>query len=182
MNQPIEFPAGVPRAEVLHEHRLHDPCMHCGIEPPIDECREYSRDMMKVVRRSALVRAFDVRRGTDALCGPARFSSGFIAEQAAYRYFMLLDETQAKLKGNFSEEDFQVILNAECGPMWEWDPMLSVAQMVADDSGVESLKDLPESSHMRQLLQKLLELTSLENAALVDACERVWRGYDNPLL
>lgn len=182
MNYPFEFPAGIDRAEIIHTRRLHDPCMHCGFEPPAEECREFSHDMMRPVRRSALIRAVNDRRGTDDLHGPERFSSGFIVEQAAHRHFMLLDRAQAALKGKFTQADFQVILNAECQPAWEWDPAMSVAQMVADDNGVRRLNSLPEGSHMRQLLEKLLTLTPLENAALVDACERVWRGYDNPLL
>lgn len=182
MNYPFEFPAGVDRAEVIHSHRMNDPCMHCGFEPPASECREARGDMMKPLRRDALIRAIEARRGTDELNGPARFSSGFILEQAAHRHVMLVEEAQTGLKGKFSDDDFQVILNAECGPIWQWDPLFSVAEMVADDNGVGRLEDLPESGHMRQLLKKLLTLTPLENAALVDACERVWRGYDNPLL
>ena len=103
-------------------------------------------------------------------------------EQAAHRYFMLLDEVEAQLKGRFSKDDFQVILNAECQPTWEWDPRLSVAKMVADDNGIYRLNQLAADSFMRQLLEKLMALNPLENAVLVDACERVWRGYDNPLL
>lgn len=182
MNHPIESTASVDQADVVHEHRLSAPCMHCGFEPPIEECLEFDYDMMKDLRRSSLIRSVNARRGTEALHGPERFSSGFIVEMAAHRYFMLLDAAQAELKGKFCEDDFQVILNAECGPTWEWDPMHSVAQMVADNFGVDSLDELPEESHMRQLLEKLLKLTSLESAALVDACERIWRGYANPML
>lgn len=182
MNYPFEFPAGIDRAEFIHAHRMRDHCMHCGFEPPAEQCRESSGDLMKPLRRDALIRAVDARRGTDDLQGPERFSSGFIVEEAAHRYFMLLEEAQTQLKGNFSQRDFQVILNVECGPTWQWDPTHSVAAMVADDNGIEALDDLPEGSPMRQLLEKLLTLTPLENAALVDACERVWRGYDNPLL
>jgi hypothetical protein len=182
MNYPFEFPAGIDRAEVIRAHRLRDTCMHCGFEPPAEECREFRHDTMKDMRRSALISAVDARRGTDALVGDERFSSGFIVEQAAHRYFMLLDEAQAALKGRFTQADFQVILNVECQPTWDWDPAMSVAQMVADDNVVRRLKALPEGDHMRQLLEKLLTLSPLENAALVDACERVWRGYDNPLL
>ncbi len=182
MNYPFEFPAGIDRAEDIHAHRLRDTCMHCGFELPAEECREFRYDFMKDMRRSVLISAVHARRGTDALVGDERFSSGFIVEQAAHRYFMLLDEAQTALKGRFTQDDFQVMLNVECQPTWNWDPAMSVAQMVADDQGIEALEDLSERSQMRQLLEKLLTLTSLENAALVDACERVWRGYDNPLL
>ena len=182
MNDTFEYPSGLATSDANTERRLHGACMHCGFEPPAEECLEFDEDMMKPVRRGALIRAVEARRGTDALCGDERYSSGFICEQAAHRHFMLLDHVQAELKGKFTPHDFQVILNAECQPTWQWHPMLSVAQMVADDNGIEGLEDLPESGRMRQLLEKLLSLTPLENAALVDACERVWRGYDNPLL
>lgn len=178
----FDFPAGMDPAVVFEMHRHYDECMHCGFELPPEQCREYALDSRKGARRRAILRAVDDRRGTGALRGEERYSSGFIAEQAAHRHFMLLDHAQTQLKGRFSEEEFQVILNVECQPIWECDPMMSVAQMVADDNGICRLKHLEEGSPMRQLLEKLLALTPLENAAVVDACERVWRGYDNPLL
>jgi hypothetical protein len=182
MNYTFDFPVGMDRDEVIHLHRLHDTCMHCGFEPPPEDCAEFSNDFAKSMRRSELLKAIDLRRGGENRPSPNRFSSGFIAEQAAARYFMLLDTAHAALKGNFSEQDFSVILNAECTPVWQWDPGHSVAAMVADDNGIESLEELPEGGSMRSLIEKLIALTPLENAALVDACERVWRGYGNPLL
>ena len=59
---------------------------------------------------------------------------------------------------------------------------MSVATMVADGDGIDSIEALPIGSAMRSLLDKLIGLTVLENAALVDACERVWCGYNNTLL
>ncbi|WP_374662843.1 hypothetical protein [Inhella sp.] len=74
------------------------------------------------------------------------------------------------------------ILNIECGPIWEWDPTLSVARMVADDQGVRRLKELQEDDPLRILLEKLVKLSPAEDGALVDICERIWRGHGNPLL
>ena len=53
---------------------------------------------------------------------------------------------------------------------------MSVAGMVADDNGVDSLEELTPDSGLRVLIEKLVELTPAENAALVDVCERVWRS------
>lgn len=53
---------------------------------------------------------------------------------------------------------------------------MSVAGMVADDQGVESLDELGLDSILRLLILKLAKLTPTENAALVDVCERVWRS------
>ena len=86
------------------------------------------------------------------------------------------------MKGKFSDSEFQVILNCECNDIWDWNTSTSVATMVADDNGIDSLDDMPNESPMRVLLEKLALLSPTENAALVDACERVWRGYQNPLL
>jgi hypothetical protein len=67
------------------------------------------------------------------------------------------------------------ILNVECGPIWNFSPYDTVASMVADDNGIESLDELEEDSNMRILLDKLIQLTRIQNAALVDICEQVWR-------
>jgi hypothetical protein len=156
--------------------------MHCGFELPDDQCREYGRDFMRSARRMDLLDAVGQRRGTDHLTGPERFSSRFIVEQAAHRHFMLMQALQADLKGRFDEDEFRVMLNVECQPVWQWDTHMSIASMVANDLGLDSIDELPEGSPVRTLLEKLCALTISENAALVDACERVWRGYDNPLL
>lgn len=182
MQTTFTFPDGLDRDQVIFSHRMHDTCMHCCAVPSPDERLELDYDCDQEIRRSNLLDAIELRMGTDDLQGPARFSTGFIAEQAASRYFMLLDGAQADLKSRFSEADFAVILNAECSPVWLWDTGNPVAAMVAGDNGIGSLDELAVGSHMRTLLEKLMALSPLENAALVDACERVWRGYDNPLL
>jgi len=156
--------------------------MHCGFEPPPQDCLELDYDDLKENRRAHLLNAVDLRRGTDNLTGPERFSSGFIVEQAAQRYFSLLDDVQAQMKDMFSSSEFLVILNAECTPVCDWYANMSVTTMVADDNGIDSLDDLKKGSSMRGLLEKLIALSPIENAALIDACERVWRGYPNPLL
>lgn len=92
-----------------------------------------------------------------------------------------MQDIQARLKGRFTSKELITILNCECGPVWQWDINMPVVAMVANDQGVDSLDEAPEGSKLRALLEKLLALSPSENAALVDACERVWRGYKNPL-
>ena len=179
---PIAAPLLGDTDDILHSHRFNDTCMHCGFELPPEHCREHSDDFTKSIRRADLLKAIDLRRGRENFIEGERLSSGFIAEQAAHRYFMLLDSAQAELEAKFTEQEFSVILNAECTPIWQWNTGNSVAGMVAGDNGIESIEELPEGSFMRKLLEKLILLTTLENAALVDACERVWRGRENPLL
>lgn len=156
--------------------------MHCGFEPPQEQRLEYQVDSMQHARRMDLLDAVNLRRGSEHLSRPERFSSAFIVEQAAHRHFMLVEAVQARVKGRFTGAEFRVILNCECSPLWQWDTYMSVAMMVADDQGVDDIDELAEGDPLRTLLQKLGALTPTEDAALVDACERVWRGYENRLL
>lgn len=178
----VNRPATLDRDEVLLSHRCGDACMHCGFEPPHEERLEYQVDFMQHARRMDLLDAVKLRRGGEHLPRVERFSSAFIVEQAAHRHFMLLEATQARLKGYFTLAEFDVILSCECSLVWLWDTYMSVATMVADDQGVDSIDELAEDDPLRVLLNKLLALTPLENAAVVDACERVWRRHDNPML
>jgi hypothetical protein len=110
------------------------------------------------------------------------FTTAFVIETAAYTYFRLLDNEKRQLSNSFSERDIEVILNTNCGPVWEFDPYMSLATAVADDNGVSNLEELPADSQLRTLLESLLTLTPLQNAAVVDACEVFWRnGRDKSL-
>ena len=133
------------------------------------------------VRHGNLVRAISAREVnrevSDSVVLPR-----FVLEQAAERYFMLLDDAAASLKGHFNEAEFSYILNSTCQAIWDWDTCMSVCTMVADDNGVERLDNLEQGSTLHTLLTKLSNLSQVENATLVDACERVWRGHANPLL
>lgn len=163
-------------------HRLEADCLHCGFELPAEERAETFRDVDKPLRRDALMSAVEKRQGLDASVPSERISSGLIIEQAAHRFFEVTATVEQKLKGQFTEAELLTILNVTCARVWYWDRYTTVASMVADDQGVHSIKDLDKGSPLRVLLEKLLKLSSIENAVLVDVCERVWRGYDNPLL
>ena len=102
--------------------------------------------------------------------------------QASARYFMLLETAAEHLKGRFSSAEFDLLLNAQCTPVWTWEPSYSLADMVADAYGIEELEELDVGNPLRVFLERLLTLSPLENAILVDACEQVWRGHPNPLV
>lgn len=70
------------------------------------------------------------------------------------------------------------MLNKTCSPIWDWDRYCSMASFVADDNGVGRLSELEPGSLLSVLLGKLAPLTTSQNAALVDACERTWRNLD----
>lgn len=104
-----------------------------------------------------------------------RVPGPFIIENAAARYFALLDHGRRSMEGMFTEVEFVTMLNTTCCSLWEWNPWMSVATMVADDNGIDSWDEVPEGSSLDGFLQKLVALSPVQNAALVDVCERVWR-------
>jgi hypothetical protein len=182
-----EFKFAIPSETEMEQsrkrgHRMDADCMHCGFEPPIEERADGFCDVDKSIRRSTLLHGVEARRGTDELTSPERYSSYLIVDQAAQRFFELVAIAEGHLRGRFTETEMTTILNSTCGPIWYWDQFTSVASMVADDLNVEDFEAMPEGHPVRALLEKLAKLSSLENAALVDICERVWRGHQNPLL
>jgi hypothetical protein len=151
--------------------------MHCGFEQAASEQVKRFEDIYRPCLRRELLCAVDARRGV----GAHRYTSHFVVEQAAARFFELVSFTEESLWGRFSDAEFQVILN-NTSPIESWDSHFGMASTLACDLGVESLDDLKKENPLRVLLEKLQELTPLEDAALVDVCERVSRGHDNPLL
>ncbi|WP_431273663.1 hypothetical protein ACQ858_16010 [Variovorax ureilyticus] len=135
-------------------------------------------DFDQPVRRHQLSEAISARVGLRE----SRVAPEVVLELAGARFFSLVAKAQRSLKGRFSEAEWSYILNTECNQIWQWDAELSVATMVADDNGIESADDAASDDVLGPLLDKLVKLSPLENAALVDACEQVWRGYDNPLV
>ena len=135
-------------------------------------------DYLRLARHAQLLAAIEQRTRTNR--SAEQFSSAFILEQAAQRYFAMIEKAQLNLKHRFSAKQIGRIMSA-AGTLI-WDTQWSVATMVAGDMGIESLDEAEEGSFEHTLLEKLAALTELENMALADACERQWRGHDNPLL
>jgi hypothetical protein len=159
------------------EARLEAVCLYRGFEPAPNE-EERFVDIERFGRRSRLLHAVEARRGV----GEHGYSSPLVIEQAADRFFELVSIAEDSLQGRFTDAEFLTILTSTCSPVWTWHRHTSVASMVARHQGIDSMDDLTAGNPLRALLESLLELTPVENAALVDVCERHWRGHNNPLL
>ena len=86
-------------------------------------------------------------------------------EQAAERYFWMMEAARNGLSAKFTLEDFNVMLNTECSTIWQRSPADSMFGFVADTFGsVDS-----------SLASKLKKLTAVQNEALLDVCECIWR-------
>jgi len=155
-----------------------------NFESFISELRTLTKDASLVAdvgqmsRRRRLGDAISARVGVQS----QRVAPETVLEQASARYFSLIARVQGALKGRFSEKEWTYILDTRRTPIWDWRAGMKVATMVADKHEVESLDDPALDGALRVLLYKLLQLSPLENAAVVDACEQVWRGCRNPLL
>lgn len=126
-------------------------------------------------RVSNLKNYVQIRNGSTTHPDEKSFPAELIIQLAADRYFELIGIELSSLCGMFTEGDMLTILNTECSPVWNYSPRHSIASMVADDNGIEELSDLEEDSEIKSLLEKLIELTPTQNAALADCCERIWR-------
>lgn len=156
--------------------RIAATCLHCGFEPAAVADGEPFYDEHRTIRRATVLRGVAARQGEGNAC-----SSRLIVEQAAQRFFELAKHAADGLRGRFTEREWGLLLSCDPSPAWNWDQRTTVATMVAEDLGIEALDELNPDSELRALLVKLGDLTPLENATLVDACERVWRGLENPL-
>lgn len=141
------------------------------------ECDPPVSQFNRLDRLIKLRQEVEARRGNRA-SDIVRFSRGFVMEQAAERYYRLMSQTQENLRGRFDDADFSLLLNAEPSPVWHLQG-LSLASLLQDAYEYEDDGATPE---VRELIQRLAKLRPLEEAAIVDACERVLRGYSNPVL
>jgi hypothetical protein len=143
----------------------------------IQECDPPLPQLGRLERLLELRREIEARRGNRAT-DMVRFSRGFVMEQAAERYYRLISQTQENLRGRFDDDDFSLLLNADPSPVWDLRG-LSLASLLQDTYESEDEGSTPA---VRELIRRLGELTPLEEAAILDACERVLRGYSNPVL
>ena len=144
----------------------------------IQECDPPVAQFNRLDRLMHLRQEVEARRGNRA-SDIVRFSRGFVIEQAAERYYRLMSQTQENLRGRFDDADFSLLLNADPSPVWNHLRGLSLASLLQDAYEYEVDGITPD---VRELIRRLAELTPLEEAAVVDACERVLRGYSNPVL
>lgn len=115
-----------------------------------------------------LEQAITLRQGLDEE-KKYRYSSTYLLEIAAGRYFRLLSFELSSLNGLFTADELLQAANAVLGIGNAWFSPKSLAKMFAEENGLDSLEG---SSPQVQLAKKLWELTPLQNAALQDICER----------
>lgn len=140
-----------------------------------DGAREYMGDFDSDTRLEYLSQEIAKRICAKAAEIPEhKVPNHFVIQQAAERYFSLVARATTSLR--FSQRELTIILNTTCSPVWQWHAYQSVAGMVADDNGVESLEELAPDAILRLLIEKLAQLSPTQNAALVDICEMVWRS------
>lgn len=157
-------------------------CLAChartGISDSLDE--EIDRESRQGFLRSRI----EARRG-DRARPYSRLSAGYVIEEAAKRHFQLMEVTIQSLRGKFDEVDFQFLLNANCSPVWRLNHFfdLSVCFVSLRGSYASTPEEIKEEDEaLRTLAEKLRALSPTEQLAVIEACERVWRGYENPLL
>ena len=104
-----------------------------------------------------------------------KFSTKYIVQQSLYRYFDLINRALASLYSMFTESEMGIILSVNCHPFWQWHVGRKVAYMLMEAHGIDQLSDLEVDSELRLLIEKLMPLSDLQNAAIFDVCERHWR-------
>ena len=128
-------------------------------------------------RMSAIEEAVKVRVGYKRTHEPnSQYSFQFVVQQALERYFRIIRDGVVSINFTFTESEMIVILNANCGVVCSKSVGGTVAGMVAADLGIEQLSDLAEDSDLKILFEKLTYLSPLQEAALIDICERFWRN------
>lgn len=136
--------------------------------------RRYWRDESDVVR--FLEGEVKARDGAEiAFELEQKFSTKYIVQQSLCLHFMLMLSALESLNSMFTDSEMGIILNTNCGPFWQWYVGRTVATMVMEDHGIAELSDLDDDSELKILVEKLIPLSDLQNAALVDVCERFWR-------
>lgn len=148
-------------------------CPACHSRTP--SYSDIGEEINRTTRQSTLRSHVEYCRG-NRQAGSTRLSAGFVIEQAATRYFEMMEATFEKLRGKFTDDDFVILLNMNCSPIWEHIRGWSLASYLEDEQREVGGQEFPE------LIRKLHSLSFAEELAVVEACERVWRGYVNPLL
>jgi hypothetical protein len=141
------------------------------------ESAEQGRDLNESRRLHVLGQEIEARDGSEAALAPEhKFSSQFVIQQAAERYYSLVRHAIQSLDMVFTTDEMKLVLNTNCSPIWNWSLYSTVANVVFETYGFDELSNHPSDVAIRTLVEKLMKLTHIQNAALVDLCERFWRG------
>lgn len=157
----------------------HYACLACHAKAPIVNSLEDDRS--RKARQRCVRDGIETRRGNrNALTD--RLPASFVMEEATVRYFHLMRIANEDLAGKFDEDDFFLLLDVTCSPIWEVLPFPDLSGQLLDMHGLSGSTEKIQNGKLRNLIEKLRSLTTTEEYALVEACELVWRGYPNPLL
>lgn len=97
---------------------------------------------------------------------------GVVTNTALARYFRLLDAARDELRNILSRDEVLLMLNANPLPVWAGECETTIAQVIYDEYGLESAdRDGPAY----RLFEKLANLTTMQQVALLDIVECAWR-------
>mgnify|MGYP001351564107 CR=1 FL=1 len=108
-----------------------------------------------------------------------------VAAQAISRYFDLLSVTQSNLMDHFEQDEMTLLLDALNSEFHSFSSDRRLVGSVADAVGIggqAQYEVLPKETTTYRLMSKLMKLTLLEEAAVVDACEQFWRRRCMPIV
>ena len=114
--------------------------------------------------------------GAIALLKDHVISSQFIIEQMSCNYANIINETIDSMSYKFTEDNLTTLLQVNCSPIWQTDFFKTPLKMVIDFYQIVSIGDLNENPDVKDLVEKLEQLSVVENYALVDVCEQFWRN------
>lgn len=98
-------------------------------------------------------------------------SREFVTEVSLSRYFGLVNKASLGLRGLFTGEEVEQLVNAFPHPTINIHGSVVLAEMYFDGLGVEALET---GSVEARLYEKLAKLTDLEQVAVVDVLECAW--------
>lgn len=138
--------------------------------------REGAFDLYREERICKLRQEYQKRNGAQAIDPHHVISPQFVIQQAAERYFELVNGAMKEMQKMFTEEELRIVLNCTNAPLLSWRYGSSFANMVANEHEIEDLHNLQDGTAIKLLLLKLLELNTAQSLALTDLCETFWRA------
>jgi hypothetical protein len=166
---PNLFSECVQRADEVPHHSEHseDDCESGAYDFHYESGSTYSKKL------AYLTEQIKARTGGGLFPGEKIVSQKIVVQQALERYFLLISEALNGIQ--LDHEEMRIILNSIPSPVWQWGLNVSLATRIADACGADEFSKLDANSTFVKLITKLQKLTLLQEAALIDFCERFWR-------